>query len=32
VGKDYNLIWCTEACLSNTLWLENYIADAEQEG
>jgi hypothetical protein len=30
--KDYNLIWFTEACLSNTLRLENYIADAEREG
>jgi hypothetical protein len=30
--KDYNLIWFTEACLSNALRLENYIADAEREG
>jgi hypothetical protein len=22
VDKDYNLIWCTEACLSNALRLE----------
>jgi hypothetical protein len=32
VDKDYNLIWFTEACLRNTLRLENYIADAEREG
>ena len=32
VDKDYNLIWFTEACLSNALRLENYIADAEREG
>ena len=30
--KSYNLIWFTEACLSNTLRLENYIADADREG
>jgi hypothetical protein len=30
--KDYNLIWFTEACLSNTLRLETYIKDAEREG
>ena len=30
--KDYNIIWFTEACLSNTLRLEEYIADAEREG
>ncbi len=30
--KDYNLIWFTEACLSNTLRLEQYIADAERGG
>ncbi len=28
--KDYNLIWFTEACLSNTLRLETYIQDAER--
>ena len=32
VDKDYNLIWFTEACLSNALRLETYIADAEREG
>jgi len=32
IDKDYNLIWFTEACLSNALRLENYIADAEREG
>jgi hypothetical protein len=30
--KDYNLIWFTEACLSNALRLETYIQDAEREG
>jgi hypothetical protein len=30
--KDYNLIWFTEACLSNALRLETYIADAERDG
>jgi hypothetical protein len=30
--KDYNLIWYTEACLSNTLRLETYIQDAERGG
>jgi hypothetical protein len=30
--KDYNLIWFTEACLSNTLRLETYIQDAESDG
>jgi hypothetical protein len=29
--KDYNLIWFTEACLSNVLRLETYIQDAERE-
>jgi hypothetical protein len=29
--KDYNIIWFVEACLSNALRLENYIADAERE-
>ena len=28
--KDYNLIWFTEACLSNVLRLETYIQDAQQ--
>ncbi len=28
--KDYNIIWFTEACLSNALRLENYIQDAER--
>jgi hypothetical protein len=32
VDKDYNIIWFTEACLSNALRLENYIKDAEREG
>jgi len=30
--KDYNIIWFTEACLSNALRLEAYIQDAEREG
>jgi hypothetical protein len=30
--KDYNIIWFTEACLSNTLRLESYIQDAERAG
>lgn len=28
--KDYNIIWFAEACLSNVLRLETYIADAER--
>ncbi|GAA3800192.1 MULTISPECIES: hypothetical protein [Amycolatopsis] len=30
--KDYNIIWFVEACLSNALRLEQYIADAERDG
>jgi hypothetical protein len=30
--KDYNIIWFTEACLSNALRLEQYIQDAERDG
>ena len=30
--KNYNLIWFTEACLSNALRLEEYIDDAERAG
>lgn len=30
--KDYNLVWYTEACLSNALRLETYIQDAERDG
>jgi hypothetical protein len=30
--KDYNVIWFTEACLSNVLRLETYIEDAQREG
>lgn len=30
--KDYNIVWFTEACLSNALRLETYIQDAEREG
>ena len=30
--KDYNIIWFTEACLSNALRLEQYCQDAEQAG
>jgi hypothetical protein len=29
--KDYNLIWFTEACLSNVLRLEQYIKDAQDD-
>lgn len=32
VDKDYNLIWFTEACLSNALRMENYAQDAERTG
>jgi hypothetical protein len=30
--KDYDIIWFTEACLSNALRLELYIQDAEKGG
>ena len=30
--KSYNIIWFTEACLSNALRLESYIQDAERDG
>jgi hypothetical protein len=30
--KDYNLLWFTEASLSNALRLEGYIQDAERDG
>jgi hypothetical protein len=30
--KDYNIIWFTEACLSNALRLEGYVKDAERAG
>ena len=30
--KDYNLIWFTEASLSNVLRLETYIEDADRDG
>lgn len=30
--KNYNVIWFTEACLSNALRLESYIQDAERDG
>jgi hypothetical protein len=30
--KDYNIIWFTEACLSNALRLEVYAKDAERGG
>jgi hypothetical protein len=30
--KDYNIIWFTEACLSNALRLGTYIEDAERQG
>jgi len=30
--RNYNIIWFTEACLSNALRLETYIQDAERDG
>jgi hypothetical protein len=30
--KHYNIIWFTEACLSNALRLESYIEDADRDG
>ena len=30
--KDYNIIWFTEACLSNVVRLEVFIQDAERAG
>jgi hypothetical protein len=30
--KDYNLIWFTEACLTNSLRLLTYIEDAQRCG
>ncbi|MGH3317073.1 MAG: hypothetical protein ACRDO0_13095 [Nocardioidaceae bacterium] len=30
--KDYNLLWFTEASLSNALRLDEYIQDAERDG
>ena len=30
--KVYNIIWFTEACLSNSLRLDTYIQDAERDG
>ncbi len=30
--KDYDIIWFTEACLSNALRLEQYIQDAQRDG
>ena len=30
--RDYDILWFTEACLSNVLRLETYIQDAEQQG
>jgi hypothetical protein len=32
MDKDYDIIWFTEACLSNALRLETYIQDAERSG
>lgn len=29
---DYNIIWFTEACLSNALRLEGYVEDAQRSG
>ena len=30
--KVYNILWFTEACLSNALRLETYIQDADRDG
>lgn len=30
--KDYNVIWFTEACLSNAQRLQTYIEDAQRAG
>lgn len=30
--KNYNILWFTEASLSNALRLETYIQDAERDG
>ncbi len=30
--KEYNIIWFTEACLSNVVRLEVFIKDAERAG
>jgi hypothetical protein len=30
--KDYDIIWFTQACMDNVLWLETYIKDAESAG
>jgi hypothetical protein len=30
--KDYDIIWFTEACLSNALRLETFVQDAERQG
>jgi len=30
--KDYNIIWFTEACLSNALRLATYVRDADRDG
>jgi len=30
--KHYDVIWFTEACLSNVLKLETFVADAERDG
>lgn len=32
MDKDYNIMWFTEACLSNVLRLETYVQDAERAG
>ncbi|MFX0577662.1 hypothetical protein [Nocardia nepalensis] len=32
LDKDYNLIWFTEACLSNALRMQTYAQDADRAG
>lgn len=31
-NREYDILWFTEACMSNALRLETYIGDAEREG
>jgi hypothetical protein len=30
--REYDILWFTEACMSNAFRLETYIGDAEREG
>ncbi len=31
-GQEYNVIWFTEACISNAKRLQDYVKDAQQNG